>query len=150
MRVNPPTLQRPPWSGGDAAGAGGESHQSEEEEEETTRQVDRETDMQETDRQTDFIMDCLMCSCLSSDSGGGNRLSESSCSDSIFVVQDGSCSDGGSGTPLSDRTSLIGLDIQNQNTPEQVQDQGSQGLAVGSDKAVKDGEDLESSFSQPG
>lgn len=50
MRVNPPTLQRPPGSGGDAAGAGGESYQSEEEEEETRRQVDRETDMQETDR----------------------------------------------------------------------------------------------------
>lgn len=68
----------------------------------------------------------------------------------MFVVQDGSCSDGGSGTPLSDRTSLTGLDIQNQNTPEQIQDQDSQGLAVGSDKAVKDREDLESSSSQPG
>ncbi|XP_028250640.1 tectonin beta-propeller repeat-containing protein 2 isoform X2 [Parambassis ranga] len=47
------------------------------------------------------------------DSSGG--LSESSCSDSIFVVQDGSCSDGGSGTPLSDRASLMGLDLLNQD-----------------------------------
>ncbi|KAJ4918348.1 hypothetical protein JOQ06_006515, partial [Pogonophryne albipinna] len=55
------------------------------------------------------------------DSSSGSRLSESSCSDSMFVVQDGSCSEGGSGTPLSDRTSLIGLDLQNQDSPEQDQ-----------------------------
>ncbi|XP_067469753.1 tectonin beta-propeller repeat-containing protein 2 isoform X1 [Thunnus thynnus] len=59
------------------------------------------------------------------DSGGGNRLSESSCSDSMFVVQDSSCSDGGSGTPLSDRASFIGLDLQNQDSPEQDKDQSS-------------------------
>ncbi|XP_026194956.1 tectonin beta-propeller repeat-containing protein 2 [Anabas testudineus] len=84
------------------------------------------------------------------DSGGGNHLSESSCSDSMFVVQDSSCSDGGSGTPLSDRTSLIGLDLQNPDTSDQIPDQGSQGAAVGSDKAVKDGEHLDSSCRQPG
>ncbi|XP_033984961.1 LOW QUALITY PROTEIN: tectonin beta-propeller repeat-containing protein 2 [Trematomus bernacchii] len=64
------------------------------------------------------------------DSSSGSRLSESSCSDSMFVVQDGSCSEGGSGTPLSDRTSLIGLDLQNQDSPEQDQnlpDAGVQG-----------------------
>ncbi|KAK1885891.1 Tectonin beta-propeller repeat-containing protein 2 [Dissostichus eleginoides] len=44
--------------------------------------------------------------------------------------QDSSCSEGGSGTPLSDRTSLIGLDLQNQDSPEQDQnlpDAGVQG-----------------------
>ncbi|XP_053191841.1 tectonin beta-propeller repeat-containing protein 2 [Scomber japonicus] len=54
-----------------------------------------------------------------------NRLSESSCSDSMFVVQDSSCSDGGSGTPLSDRASFVGLDLQNQDSPEQDQDYSS-------------------------
>ncbi|TDG98465.1 hypothetical protein EPR50_G00200540 [Perca flavescens] len=53
-----------------------------------------------------------------------SRLSESSCSDSMFVVQDGSCSDGG--TPLSDRVSLVSQDLQNQtqdqNSAEQTQD----------------------------
>lgn len=68
----------------------------------------------------------------------------------MFVVQDSSCSDGGSGTPLSDRTSLIGLDLQNPDTSDQIPDQGSQGAAVGSDKAVKDGEHLDSSCRQPG
>ncbi|KAM6969632.1 tectonin beta-propeller repeat-containing protein 2 [Tautogolabrus adspersus] len=56
------------------------------------------------------------------DSSSGNRLSESSCSDSMFVVQDSSCSDGGSGTPLSDRASLVGLDLHNQDSPESNQD----------------------------
>lgn len=60
----------------------------------------------------------MLSSCLSTDSSSGTRLSESSCSDSMFVVQDGSCSDGGSGTPLSDRASLIGLDLQNHESPE--------------------------------
>lgn len=66
----------------------------------------------------------------------------------MFVVQDGSCSDGGNGTPLSDQSSLIGLDLQNKNIPEQIQDQDSQGAPGGSDKGVKDGEDLESFSSQ--
>ncbi|XP_072221896.1 tectonin beta-propeller repeat-containing protein 2 isoform X2 [Leuresthes tenuis] len=56
----------------------------------------------------------------------GNRLSESSCSDSAFMVQEGSCSDGGSGTPLSDHASLIGVELQNQDAPEQTHDQNSQ------------------------
>ncbi|RVE57688.1 hypothetical protein OJAV_G00218650 [Oryzias javanicus] len=51
------------------------------------------------------------------DSSGGNRLSESSCSDSMFG-QNGSCSDGGAETPLSDRTSLTGAELQNQDAPE--------------------------------
>ncbi|XP_075963363.1 tectonin beta-propeller repeat-containing protein 2 isoform X1 [Anarhichas minor] len=72
------------------------------------------------------------------DSSSGNRLSESSCSDSMFVVQDGSCSDGGSGTPLSDRASLLGLDLQNQ-------DQISQKA-----EGVKDGQEAESSSNQSG
>ncbi|XP_071354372.1 tectonin beta-propeller repeat-containing protein 2 isoform X2 [Trachinotus anak] len=79
------------------------------------------------------------------DSTNGNRLSESSCSDSMFVVQDGSCSDGGSGTPLSDRASLIGLDLQNQESPEQNQDRDSEEAGGGgSDRGVKAGEELES------
>ncbi|XP_061898444.1 tectonin beta-propeller repeat-containing protein 2 [Entelurus aequoreus] len=48
------------------------------------------------------------------ESNGGTRLSESSCSDSMFVVQDGSCSDAG-----SDRASLLGLELLNQDSPEQ-------------------------------
>ncbi|XP_074484346.1 tectonin beta-propeller repeat-containing protein 2-like isoform X3 [Sebastes fasciatus] len=58
------------------------------------------------------------------DSSSGNRLSESSCSDSMFVVQDGSCSDGGSGTPLSDGASLIGLDLQIQDSLTDSQEAG--------------------------
>lgn len=60
---------------------------------------------------------------LLSDSSSGKRLSESSCSDSMFVVQDNSCSDGGSGTPLSDRASLMGLDHQDQESAELNKDQ---------------------------
>ncbi|XP_042372407.1 tectonin beta-propeller repeat-containing protein 2-like, partial [Plectropomus leopardus] len=47
------------------------------------------------------------------------RQDSSSVSDSMFVVQDGSCSDGG-----SDRASLV--DTQNQDSPEPSQDQDSQ------------------------
>ncbi|XP_075995908.1 tectonin beta-propeller repeat-containing protein 2 [Genypterus blacodes] len=64
------------------------------------------------------------------DSCSVNRLSESSCSDSMFVVQDGSCSDGGSGTPLSDRASLVGLDLQTGDNAEQNPNQGAEGGAV--------------------
>ncbi|KAM9707770.1 tectonin beta-propeller repeat-containing protein 2 isoform 2-T2 [Menidia menidia] len=53
------------------------------------------------------------------DSSSGSRLSESSCSDSAYMVQESSCSDGGSGTPLSDRASLTGLDLHNQDSPDQ-------------------------------
>lgn len=90
-----------------------------------------------------------MTLCLSSDSSSGNRLSESSCSDSMFVVQDGSCSDGGSGTPLSDRASLIGLDLQNQDSPEQGQDSMEAG-GRGLDRNLKDGEEVEFSSNQSG
>ncbi|XP_034432096.1 tectonin beta-propeller repeat-containing protein 2 isoform X5 [Hippoglossus hippoglossus] len=65
------------------------------------------------------------------DSSSGICLSESSCSDSMFVVQDSSCSDGGSGTPLSDRASLMWLD--------QDQDSQEEG-GVHSDGGLKDGE----------
>ncbi|XP_028994773.1 tectonin beta-propeller repeat-containing protein 2 isoform X2 [Betta splendens] len=84
------------------------------------------------------------------DSSGGNRLSEGSCSDSMFVVQDSSFSDGGSGTPLSDQTSLIGLDLQNHDTPEQMHDHELLEAATGSDRGVTDGEELESFSSQSG
>lgn len=79
------------------------------------------------------------------DSSNGNRLSESSCSDSTFVVHDGSCSDGGSGTPLSDRASLIGLDLQNQDSLEQEQDSQEAGGGV-----VKHGEEAASSSNRSG
>ncbi len=69
----------------------------------------------------------------------------------MFVVQDSSCSDGGSGTPLSDRASLIGLDFQNQYSPEQNQDQDSEEAEGGGlDRGVKDGEEVESSSNQCG
>ncbi|XP_059208649.1 tectonin beta-propeller repeat-containing protein 2 [Centropristis striata] len=85
------------------------------------------------------------------DSSSGTHLSESSCSDSMFVVHDGSCSDGGSGTPLSDRASLIGLDLQNQDSPEQLQDQNSQEAGGGgSDGGENDGEEVESFSNQSG
>ncbi|CAJ1074901.1 tectonin beta-propeller repeat-containing protein 2 [Xyrichtys novacula] len=68
----------------------------------------------------------------------GNRLSESSLSDSMFVVQDSSCSDGGSGTPLSDRASFVGLDLQNQDSPESTQDsQEAGGVDAGGESTCK-------------
>lgn len=67
----------------------------------------------------------------------------------MFVAQDGSCSDGGSGTPLSDRASLIGLDLQNQDSPEQDQD-SQEAQSGGSNKEIKDGEKVVSSSSQSG
>uniref|UniRef100_A0A8C8DX77 Tectonin beta-propeller repeat containing 2 n=1 Tax=Oryzias sinensis TaxID=183150 RepID=A0A8C8DX77_9TELE len=59
------------------------------------------------------------------DSGSGNRLSESSCSDSMFG-HNGSCSDGGTETPLSDRASLAGTELQNQDAPEKDDGQNLQ------------------------
>lgn len=61
----------------------------------------------------------------SSDSSSGNRLSESSCSDSMFG-HNGSCSDGGTETPLSDRASLAGTELQNQDAPEKDDGQNLQ------------------------
>ncbi|XP_053290079.1 tectonin beta-propeller repeat-containing protein 2 isoform X2 [Pleuronectes platessa] len=69
------------------------------------------------------------------DCSSGTCLSESSCSDSMFVVQDSSCSDGGSGTPLSDRASLMWLD-QDQDQDQDSQEEGG----VHSDGGLKDGE----------
>lgn len=86
---------------------------------------------------------------LSSDSGSTTRLSESSCSDSMFVVQDGSVSDGGSGTPLSDQASLVGMDLQNQDSPEHNPDQESQETG-GSKRGVKDEKEVKSSSHQAG
>lgn len=65
----------------------------------------------------------------------------------MFVVQDGSCSDGGSGTSLSDQASLICLDLQNLDSPERDQDQHSQEAQPG---CVKDEEEVESSSNQSG
>lgn len=67
----------------------------------------------------------------------------------MFVVQDGSCSDGGSGTPLSDRASLIGLDLQNQDSPEQDQD-SQEAWSGGSNREIKDREKVVSSSNQSG
>ncbi|XP_029981998.1 tectonin beta-propeller repeat-containing protein 2 isoform X1 [Sphaeramia orbicularis] len=48
----------------------------------------------------------------------GQCLCGTSCPESPLAL-DGSCSDGGSGTPLSDQTSLVGLDLQNQNQDQE-------------------------------
>ncbi|KAM9842814.1 tectonin beta-propeller repeat-containing protein 2 [Aulostomus maculatus] len=83
------------------------------------------------------------------DYSSGSRLSESSCSDSMFVVQDGSYSDGGSGTPLSDRASLLGLDFLNQDFLEQ--DRGQQEASGrASDRDGIDGEGVVLSSIQTG
>ncbi|XP_057715416.1 tectonin beta-propeller repeat-containing protein 2 isoform X1 [Corythoichthys intestinalis] len=50
------------------------------------------------------------------DSGSGNRLSESSCSESMFVVQDGSCSDGSSGA------SFLGLELPKRDSPMEIRE----------------------------
>ncbi|CAI5694967.1 tectonin beta-propeller repeat-containing protein 2 isoform X2 [Oreochromis niloticus] len=83
------------------------------------------------------------------DSGGATRVSESSCSDSMFVVQDGSVSDGGSGTPLSDRASLVGVDFQNENSPEHHPNQGPWKTKV-SERGMKEEEEVEASSHQTG
>ncbi|XP_044021552.1 tectonin beta-propeller repeat-containing protein 2 [Siniperca chuatsi] len=84
------------------------------------------------------------------DSSSGTHLSESSCSDSMFGVQDGSCSDGGSGTPLSDRASLIGLDLQNQDSPEQNQDEDQDSQEAGGGGVDRGVKEVESSSNQSG
>ncbi|XP_077420740.1 tectonin beta-propeller repeat-containing protein 2 isoform X2 [Vanacampus margaritifer] len=50
----------------------------------------------------------------------GKRLSESSCSESMFVVQDGSCSDGGSGA------SHPGLPLPKQDSPMEIRDRSAE------------------------
>ncbi|XP_061599817.1 tectonin beta-propeller repeat-containing protein 2 [Cololabis saira] len=85
------------------------------------------------------------------DSSSGNRLSESSCSDSMFPLQDCSCSDGGSGTPLSDCTSLTGFHLHNQDSPQHNQDpdlqtEGSSNV----DKDLKNEKEPERSHCQSG
>ncbi|XP_053700425.1 tectonin beta-propeller repeat-containing protein 2 [Synchiropus splendidus] len=49
------------------------------------------------------------------DSTSGNRLSESS--DSKLAIQDDTCSEGGSGTPLSDRAPFTDMNSQDQDSP---------------------------------
>ncbi|KAM4723575.1 tectonin beta-propeller repeat-containing protein 2 isoform 1-T3 [Anableps anableps] len=84
---------------------------------------------------------------LSLDRSTGNRLVESSCSDSVFIVQDSNCSDGESGTPSSDHAFLIGLDVENQDTRQQIHDQKPQETEdTGSEKGFKKVE----SFNQSG
>ncbi|MEQ2252412.1 hypothetical protein ILYODFUR_021507 [Ilyodon furcidens] len=88
---------------------------------------------------------------ISLDHSTGNHLVESSCSDSVFVVQDNNCSDGESGTPSSDHAFLIGLDVENQDTLQQIHDQKPlETEDTGSEKSLKDGEDVECSFNQFG
>lgn len=65
----------------------------------------------------------------------------------MFVVQDASCSDGGSGTPLSDRASLTCLDLQNMDSSDPDQEQHPQEVQAG---CVKDKWKVESSFNQSG
>lgn len=67
----------------------------------------------------------------------------------MFVVQDGSCSDGGSGTSLSDQASLICLDLQNLDSPERDQDQDQHSQEAQA-RCVKDEEEVESSSNQSG
>ncbi|XP_068455880.1 tectonin beta-propeller repeat-containing protein 2 isoform X1 [Clinocottus analis] len=69
------------------------------------------------------------------------RQDSSSCSDSLPVVQDGSCSEGGG------RASLVGLDLRDQDSPETIQDRISQ-KAEG--EGGTDGEEAESSCEQSG
>lgn len=67
----------------------------------------------------------------------------------MFVVQDGSVSDGGSGTPLSDRASLVGVDFQNENSPEHHPNQGPWETRV-SERGLKEEEGVEASSHQTG
>lgn len=63
----------------------------------------------------------------------------------MFMVQDGSCSDGGSGTPLSDGASLNCLDLQNLDYPGLIQNQQSVEAQVG---CVKDDEEESGSVAE--
>lgn len=67
----------------------------------------------------------------------------------MFVVQDSSCSDGGSGTPLSDKASLTCLDLQNMDSSDQDQDQEQHPQEVQAG-CVKDKWEVESSLNQSG
>ncbi|XP_012735157.2 tectonin beta-propeller repeat-containing protein 2 isoform X1 [Fundulus heteroclitus] len=86
---------------------------------------------------------------FSLDHSTGNRLS--SCSDSVLEAQDSNCSDGESGTPSSDHGFLIGLDVENHDTLQQIHDQKPQETEdKGSNRGVKDGEEVDCSFNQSG
>ncbi|XP_014915506.1 tectonin beta-propeller repeat-containing protein 2 isoform X2 [Poecilia latipinna] len=88
---------------------------------------------------------------LSLDRCSGNRLVESSCSDSVFIVQDSNCSDGESGTPSSDHAFLLGLDAESQGTLQQNHDQKPQETQhTGSDNCLEVREEVESSLNQSG
>lgn len=79
---------------------------------------------------------------LSSDGSSRNSLVETSCSDSVFEVQDGDCNSEDSGTPPVDLASLNGLDVQSWSALEK--EAGDEG----SGEVLKDGEAAERSFSQ--
>nr|XP_040055184.1 tectonin beta-propeller repeat-containing protein 2 isoform X2 [Gasterosteus aculeatus aculeatus] len=83
------------------------------------------------------------------DSSSGSHLSESRCSDSMFLVQDGSCNDSGSGTPLSDRASLFYLDLHSQHSSEPIKDQISQKVEH-FNRGLSDVQEAESSTNQSG
>ncbi|MEQ2162903.1 hypothetical protein GOODEAATRI_024795 [Goodea atripinnis] len=63
------------------------------------------------------------------------------------TTPDNNCSDGESGTPSSDHAFLIGLDVENQDTLQQIHDQKPlETEDTGSEKSLKDGEDVEFGF----
>lgn len=97
-------------------------------------------------------MICLNLSLdVSLDRSTGSRLVESSCSDSVFLVQDSNYSDGENGTPSSDHSFLIGLDVENQAALQQIHDQKPQETEdMGSERDLKDGKEGECSFNQSG
>ncbi|KAM8914179.1 tectonin beta-propeller repeat-containing protein 2 isoform 2-T5 [Spinachia spinachia] len=79
----------------------------------------------------------------------GSHLCESRCSDSMFLVQDGSGNDGESGTPLSERASLFYLDPHSQDSSETIKDQISQ-KAEDFNRGSSDKQEAESSTDQSG
>ncbi|XP_037342763.2 tectonin beta-propeller repeat-containing protein 2 isoform X2 [Pungitius pungitius] len=79
----------------------------------------------------------------------GSHPSDRRCSDSTFSVQDDSCNDGDSGTPLSDRASLFSLDLQSQDSSEPIKDQISQ-KAEDFNRGLNDVQEAESSTKQSG
>uniref|UniRef100_A0A8C6L0W0 Tectonin beta-propeller repeat containing 2 n=1 Tax=Nothobranchius furzeri TaxID=105023 RepID=A0A8C6L0W0_NOTFU len=67
---------------------------------------------------------------------------------SVFGVQDGNGSDEEDQTPLSDHASMMGLDVQKQNTLEKLSAHTSQ--EPGSDNGLKTGEKVDCSSDQSG
>lgn len=71
------------------------------------------------------------------DSGGCSRLSDSSFSDSVSMVQHGSCSEGASGTRLSDQALLVCMELQNQGLRESDQEPESEEAKYGGEADPK-------------